>query len=87
MRVIKPEDEEKRVVQVFEKITTEYLRACELFPSHPSNKMEAYTIFMEEAGELAKAILDHKYKGAPYQDIETEAVQAAAMLVRFLLIL
>lgn len=39
------------------------------------------TVLEEEVGEVAKAILDHRYKGKAAEDIRAELVQVAAVAV------
>jgi len=41
-------------------------------------------VLLEEAGEVAKAVNDHKQHGAPIQDIKDELVQTAAMCLKML---
>lgn len=77
-------------------IMYELIDAEKKFPDFPSNKTIGAAIVCEEAGELIKACLefenenkDGKIKGrteAEYKDIiREEAIQTAAMAMRFLL--
>lgn len=67
------------------KITEELLRARELHPSWPEDSIHQAAIVQEEAGELIRAALQHEFDDAPKQPMETEAIQTAAMALRFLL--
>jgi hypothetical protein len=69
---------------VCEEILAEYARACAKFPTWPSNAAEAATVFAEEAGETVKAAAEAWWTGGDPQEIEKEAVQAAAMAIRLI---
>jgi len=60
-------------------VLDEIERARKKFPG--TQHMAA--VALEEAGEVAKAWLDHEVKDAPAQDVWDEAVQAAAMFMRW----
>lgn len=47
--------------------------------------IEGACIIAEEAGEVCKAALDHKYRGASVEDIKKEAAQTAAVCIRLLM--
>jgi len=73
-------------VSAFAAITTELDRARRKFPSWPSDIVHAGAIVGEEAGELLQACLQATYERRPDSDelMRREAIQTAAMCVRFL---
>lgn len=72
-------------LQALKKVTEELLRARKLHPSWPEDSIHQAAIVQEEAGELIRAALQHELDGASKQPMETEAIQTAAMALRFLL--
>jgi hypothetical protein len=69
-----------------EEILDEVRRACAKFPLWPIDPLHAVAVLSEEAGELVKATLEAVYeprKAGPAQ-MREEAVQVAAMAIRFL---
>ena len=72
-------------LQILKKVTEELLRARELHPSWPEDSIHQAAIVQEEAGELIRAALQHEFDDAPKQPMKTEAIQTAAMALRFLL--
>jgi len=70
---------------VLKAVTDEVKRAEQLHPSWPANMFEAITIITEEVGELAQAALDMKFKKNSLAHVQEEAVQTAAMAIRFLI--
>lgn len=61
-------------------------RAMQRFPSWPTDPIHAATIIGEELGELQQAVLQRSYGPVVGLDkVKEEAVQTAAMAVRFLL--
>lgn len=84
-----PEIEPNRK-SVIDKVLSELYRAEEMFPWWPSDPLHAIGIVQEEVGEVVKEILENVYKepGKAKRGIagvEKEAIQAAAMTLRFLL--
>ena len=72
---------------VLDAILAELRRAQRKFPEWPADPLHACAILQEEVGELTRAILHAVYepsKGGP-KDVEDEALQVAAMAIRFLL--
>lgn len=71
---------------MLERVEKELNRAKELFPLWPTDPLHAASIVAEEMGELTKAILEVTYEPhkSTVKDVEEEAVQAAAMALRFL---
>lgn len=69
---------------VLSAVFDELRRAEAKFPSWPENMFEGLAILGEEFGELQQAVLQNKYEAQPYSNIRKEAVQTAAMALRFL---
>lgn len=72
---------------VIAEVEAELDRAVEKFPTWPNHIIHAGNVVAEEAGELAKAVLQSVYEPskADLADVAAEAVQTAAMAIRFLL--
>lgn len=73
---------------VISQVLDEIQRATKKFPTWPNDPLHALTIISEEHGELCKATLQavyepHKNK-AGISDVYSEAIQTAAMAIRFL---
>lgn len=69
-------------------VSAELLRAVRKFPEWPKDPLHALAIVGEEYGELTKAVLQHTYepkKGVTREDIREEAIQTAAMILRFIM--
>lgn len=62
-------------------------RAIAKFPAWPTDPFHALGVLHEEVGEVSKALLQHVYEPerTTLEEVYTEAVQAAAMALRFLL--
>lgn len=75
------------VDSILDEIREEIGRAVTKFPTWPSDIIHAGNVVMEEAGELAKAVLQRVYEPhkATLADVREEAIQTAAMAVRFLI--
>lgn len=65
-------------------ILTELKRAEIKFPHWPEDKIHAAAIVNEESGELIRAALHFRYEGGAKDEMKTEAIQTAAMCIRFL---
>lgn len=66
-------------------VREELARAREKFPSWPTDPFHALAVLGEEVGELNQACLKFTYEdGASIDDVRAEAVQVAAMAIRFL---
>lgn len=71
-------------------IISECERAFQLYPLWPVDPIHAAAIVAEESGELVQAALDHTYSALNHKNGNTlyrcrqEAIQTAAMAVRFL---
>ena len=74
------------VLTVFTMIQSEVDRAKGKYPKWPTDPVHAAAIVAEEAGELVKACLELSYneKKTNIIDVRDEAVQTAAMAIRFL---
>lgn len=71
--------------QISELINDELKRAECLHPVWPDDLIHQSAIVGEESGELLKACLDYHYHGkGTKMDIAVEAIQTAAMSIRFL---
>jgi hypothetical protein len=74
--------------EVVEDVLREVRVAMLKFPSWPVDPLHAVGVVNEEVGELSKAVLQqmyepHKNKGGVH-DVRKEAIQGAAMLLRFI---
>ena len=67
-------------------IEAELARARTKFPLWPNDPIHAAAVVFEEAGELQKAALEHMYEPdkSDLMDVRDEAIQTAAMALRFL---
>lgn len=72
--------------EIFAHVIDELDRATTKFPVWPDDPLHAVAIVGEECGELTKAVLEHVYEPAKSSrdDIRKEAIQAAAMIFRFI---
>lgn len=70
-----------------ERILGEVKRAMTRYPEWPTDPLHALAILGEEYGELTKAVLEFTYE--PHKtteaELRNEALQTAAMALRFLL--
>jgi hypothetical protein len=65
----------------------EWERAVAKFPTWPTDPFHALGVLGEECGELTKAVVQFTYephKGVTLADIREEAVQTAAMALRWI---
>lgn len=67
-------------------VLSEVDRATRKFPTWPTDPLHALAVLGEEFGELTKAVLQHTYEPhkSTLDDVRTEALQTAAMAMRFL---
>lgn len=72
---------------VFKLIREEIERAVTKYPMWPVDALHAVAVLNEEVGELNKAVLQTTYEPhkTNYSELLTEAIQTAAMSVRFLM--
>ncbi|MAK54683.1 MAG: hypothetical protein CML17_02325 [Pusillimonas sp.] len=72
---------------IFGDIEDELANALNKFPTWPTDPIHAKAVLGEEVGELEQAILECVYE--PHKstkaDVRAEAIQVAAMAVRFLI--
>lgn len=73
------------VDQAVAMILAELRRAERKFPTWPTDPVHASAIVAEEAGELVRAANQATFESGDPQDMLTEAVQTAAMGLRFVL--
>lgn len=74
-------DRNKVVSDIFDELR----RAEKMHPGWPKNLFEAAAIIGEEFGELQQAMLRKKHEGGSIDDVYNEAIQTAAMGIRFCL--
>lgn len=67
-------------------VLKEVEKAIEKFPTWPTDPLHALAVLGEEYGELNKAVLQYTYEPhkTSLEEIKTEAIQTAAMALRFL---
>lgn len=74
------------VTEIQHHVFDEIDRAIAKFPTWPSDPLHALAVLGEEFGELTKAVLQSVYE--PHKsnpaDVREEAIQTAAMALRFL---
>jgi hypothetical protein len=70
--------------QAIDMIVKEIERASEIFPTFPKDRVHMAAIVAEECGELMQATLQQVYEPHKGGNPIKEAVQTAAMAVRFL---
>ena len=75
------------ILEIFQEITGEIGRATAKFPTWPSDPLHALAVLGEEYGELNKAVLQMTYEPqkTSLKEVQSEALQTAAMAVRFML--
>lgn len=65
-------------------VSAELKRARKLHPIWPTDTIHAAAIVGEEAGELVRAALNHRYASGTLDACDVEAIQTAATCIRFL---
>ena len=74
-------------MKILEQVTNEVEKATTKFPTWPTDPLHALAVLGEEFGELTKAVLQFTYephKNVTLEDIRGEAIQTAAMALRFI---
>jgi len=75
--------------KVTAEIQVEIDRAVRKFPKWPTDPLHALAVLGEEYGELNKAVLQLTYEphkpGSSVQEVRKEAIQTAAMAMRFVM--
>jgi len=76
----------RRFDEVTEAVRAELDRAAQKYPTWPTDPLHAVGVLGEEFGELTKAVLQATYEPhkAGAAEVREEAVQTAAMAIRFL---
>lgn len=69
---------------IIDEIFAEIERAERKFPGWPEDKIHASAIVAEEVGELQQAALQYYYENGLKEKMREEAIQTAAMAIRFL---
>lgn len=77
------EAEVKRLMK-YDEVQQELERSEKKHPYYPKSMFEKLAIMQEEAGEVTKAVLHHRYENGTLEDIRCELIQTAAMCIRFL---
>lgn len=72
-------------ISISAEVVSELERAIAKFPTWPSDPLHAVGVLGEEYGELVKAVLQHTYEPhkSTVADVRGEAIQTAAMALRF----
>ena len=71
-------------LNLMSEIFIELAYAEKKFPTWPDNVIEQAAIVCEESGELIRAALQLKYEGGNVEECRKEAIQTAAMAIRFI---
>ena len=75
------------MTDIIDEVLNEVGRATKKFPTWPTRALDAVAVLNEEVGELNKEVLQMTYE--PHKtnkdEIKKEAIQAAAMAIRFLM--
>lgn len=73
-------------VERYADVLAEIERATRKFPTWPTDPLHALAVLGEEFGELTKAVLQTVYEPHKVEpgELRTEAIQTAAMALRFL---
>ncbi len=76
-----------KIMKAEDIVTEEIIRALEKFPEWPVDPIHAVAVLGEEFGELQKATLELCYEPgkSSLEDVHEEAVQTAAMAIRFII--
>lgn len=77
--------EQKSLDYVEDLVRDEIVRAVQKFPTWPTDPLHALAVLGEEFGELTKAVLQSVYEPHKVEPlaVEEEAIQTAAMALRF----
>ena len=76
---------QRRRERLVGKVFAELRWAENRHPGFPADPLHALAIAAEELGELTQAVLQWTYEGGRIKRVETEAIQLAAMALRFAL--
>lgn len=74
-------------MDIIDEVINEVGRATKKFPTWPTRALDAIAVLNEEVGELNKDILQMTYEPhkTSKENIREEAIQSAAMAIRFLM--
>jgi len=80
------EEKIMKTEQALNEVKHELLKATVKFPTWPTDPLHAVVVLNEEVGELNKAVLQCTYEPgkSTINDVRTEALQVAAMALRFI---
>ncbi len=70
------------LVKLFEMVDEENARQIRKWGIQIRTPFEWMTYLTEEVGEISKAISEAEYRGAPLDDVVTEAIQAATLALK-----
>lgn len=72
-------------MDIIDEVLKEVDRAIFKFPTWPTDPLHAIAVLGEEFGELTKAVLQYTYEPSKtdLKEIRMEAIQTAAMALRF----
>lgn len=75
------------MTDIISEVLNEVGKATNKFPTWPTRALDAVAVLNEEVGELNKEVLQMTYEPhkTDKEKIRTEAIQAAAMAIRFLM--
>lgn len=74
-----------RLEKALKDALNEISKAEEKFPTWPQDAYRAVAVLGEEYGELLQALNEFTYEDkSTYEDVKKEAIQTAAMAIRFL---
>ena len=75
---------QETILGIVSQVSQELSYAESKYPDWPTDQIHAAAIVAEESGELVRAVLNEVYHGAPDEASDREAIQTAAMCIRFL---
>jgi hypothetical protein len=71
--------------EAFAVVMAELCRAEKIYPAWPDDPVLAAAVVGEEAGELLQSANNSRWHGGDHAAMRTEAIQTAAMAIRFLI--
>lgn len=77
-------EEGQKQYRILREIEDELKTAEGMHPDWPEDVIHQAAIVAEESGELIRAALQFNYEGGSLEDMKKEAIQTAAMCIRFL---
>lgn len=70
--------------EILDQVLKELQQAESKHPNWPDDQIHAAAIVAEESGELVRAALNFRYEDGSKEEMKMEAIQTAAMAIRFL---